>query len=101
MALFADSKTETAALKVKDLVEVAYPLWQRKNSDKACPTWPELNKYANVSEKKRDEPQRDPWGNEYKLLCGPDAPQGTKGFAVQSLGEDGKPNTDDDVKSWD
>lgn len=65
---------------------------------------PDLARAEQVRQRVGEEAGRAaarPAGNEYKLLCGPDAPQGTKGFAVQSLGEDGKPNTDDDVKSWD
>ena len=44
---------------------------------------------------------KDPWGNEYLMFCGDTLPPGAKGLAVQSVGEDGKRDTEDDVKSWD
>jgi hypothetical protein len=34
------------------------------------------------------------------MLCGQNLPPGARGIAVFSNGEDGKPNTSDDIKSW-
>jgi hypothetical protein len=43
---------------------------------------------------------RDPWGHEYRMLCGVPLPDGASGIAVWSIGPDGKAGTFDDLRSW-
>ncbi len=43
----------------------------------------------------------DPWGHEYKLLCGAALPKAATGIGVMSVGRDGTAGTKDDIESWD
>jgi prepilin-type N-terminal cleavage/methylation domain-containing protein len=96
MKMFGDSKKEVAALDVKRYVDEAYPLWARQNPTKPCPGGlAELNEFTN-----KGKSIADPWGTDYVMLCGQNLPPGARGLAVYSAGEDMKPNTGDDVKSW-
>ena len=53
-----------------------------------------LTKYMN------SEDTKDPWGNEYQMLCGDQASEIKDHFGVRSNGDDGKAGTADDIKSW-
>ncbi len=89
------SKGDLAELTTKKYAFEAYPQWALAHPDKACPERLEdLNEYMNSKDTK------DPWGNDYKMFCGPSLPAGAKGVAVMSNGEDGKEGTADDIKSW-
>jgi len=82
-------------LTVKKYAYEAYPSWSQAHPEKACPAkLVELNEYMNERDAK------DPWGNDYVMYCGANMPPGAKGLAVSSNGPDGKPGTDDDIKSW-
>lgn len=93
---FAESKLDTASLTVKKYAYEAYPSWAIAHPDTSCPDRLEdLNEYMNTKDTK------DPWGGNYRMMCGPNLPAGARGLAVMSPGEDGKEGTADDVKSWD
>ena len=66
-----------------------------EHPEKACPTTlADLNAYTNRKDTK------DPWGHDFKMMCGATVPPGAKGLAVISFGPDGKEGTADDIKSW-
>ena len=91
---FQSSKTKVAKLAVTKLANEAYGQWALQNQSKACPeSISELSAFGNKETK-------DPWGNEYQMLCGGNLPAGVQGLAVFSNGADGKANTTDDIKSW-
>ena len=99
MKMFGESKVHIAEDTVKKYAYEAYPSWSQAHPDKACPAQlSDLNEYMNNKDIK------DPWGNEYRLYCGPNLPAGAKGLAVKSLGENGKedgpPPQGDDLQSW-
>ncbi|MEM9489983.1 MAG: type II secretion system protein GspG [Myxococcota bacterium] len=92
---FGESQAEVAKLQIGQLADQAYVRWAMKNQGKRCPdSLDELTKYTNKKDIK------DPWGADYIMHCGDNAPPDKK-FGVSSYGEDGKENTDDDIKSWD
>src|SRR5262245_13923882 len=96
MKMFGKSKDDIAKATAKKYAFEAYPSWAAAHPDKQCPDKLEdLNEYMNNKDTK------DPWGGQYKMLCGQNLPAGAKGIAIQSPGEDGKEGTEDDVKSWD
>jgi hypothetical protein len=68
--------------------------WSMDNPGSRCPTdASELARYTGDP----DADGRDPWGNDLVIVC--DAPGGR--FGVVSVGEDGKQDTPDDIRSWD
>ena len=96
MKAFGQSKVDIAKLQVKKFAIEALPMWQSSHPGKSCPEKLEdLNEWADSKDGK------DPWGTEYKMFCGNEAPAGAKGMGIQSAGEDMKWDTSDDVKSWD
>ena len=95
MRMFGESKVDIARATTKKYAFEAYPSWSAAHPDKSCPDKLEdLNEYMNNKDVK------DPWGGQFKMLCGQNLPAGAKGMAVMSPGEDGKEGTTDDVKSW-
>lgn len=89
------SKADIAARIILKLTSEAFPLWSQANPDKACPAGLEaFLEYMSAKDTK------DPWGNPYRMFCGPNLPPGAQGIAVISDGADGKPDTADDIKSW-
>lgn len=95
LEMFGESKQKQAEIVVQEYASKAYTSWMLNNAGKSCPTLAELAKYTNHEE------TEDPWGNEYIVVCGDNAPEGVpNGFGVLSKGADGKEGTDDDVKSW-
>ena len=96
MALFGESKVKIARMTAQKYANEAYPQWSTTHQDKACPDKLEdLNDYMNNKDIK------DPWGNNFKMMCGQNLPAGAKGgLAVMSAGPDGKEGTEDDIKSW-
>ena len=95
MKMFGESKVDIAKATVKKYAFEAYPSWSAAHPNNACPDKLEdLNEYMNNKDTK------DPWGGQYKMLCGQSLPPGAKGIAVTSPGEDGKEGTADDIKSW-
>jgi len=96
MKMFGQSKVEIAQMTVKKYVDEAYPSWAMAHTGKECPdNLQELNEFMNSKDTK------DPWGSEYKMMCGQQLPQGAHGLAVMSNGEDMKEGTADDIHSWD
>jgi IPT/TIG domain-containing protein len=91
-----DSRADIAAVTVKKYAFEAFPQWSAAHPDKACPDrLTDLDEYMNGS------PTKDPWGRDYRMLCGATLPAGARGLGVVSAGEDGKIDTADDIKSWD
>lgn len=95
LKMFSSSKVDIARATVKKYAFEAYTSWSGQNPSKQCP-----DKLSDLDEYMNSKNVKDPWGNEYKMLCGANAPAGEKGFHVASNGEDGKPDTEDDIKSW-
>ena len=96
MKMFASSKVEIAKAEMKKIAHEAYPQWSAANPSKGCP-----EKLEDLSEFTNKKDMKDPWGQPYKMFCGPTLPPGAKGLGIQSAGEDSKENTTDDLKSWD
>ncbi len=95
LGMFKDSQVDTTRMVVQKIANEAYTHWTMKTG-KSCPdSLKDLEKYRNKKDTK------DGWGNELIMLCGENAPEGaTGGFAVLSVGPDGKQGTEDDIKSW-
>lgn len=93
-SMFSEGQEKIAKTEVQKFTTEAYIRWQMKSPGKGCPD--SLNELATLLDKKE---AKDPWGRDYVMLCGDNAPQG-KGFAVMSVGADGQEGTEDDVKSW-
>jgi hypothetical protein len=93
---FQESRAEVARVMASKLANEAYARWAMKPSNQGkCPTTSDLAKYV------AQEPDfKDPWGRPYVVRCGADLPAGARGAAVLSLGPDGKPDTTDDLRSW-
>ena len=99
MDAFSESKAETTKIRVNRIVNEYYPRWLTQNADKTCPTTLlELGQAVDKTMKPTEV--NDMWGKPMKFFCGDTLPQGAKGLAVMSLGEDGKEGTPDDIKSW-
>jgi hypothetical protein len=94
--MFDPAKEDTAVTTVKKLAASAFSEWGRAHPDKPCPDGiEELVQYAG------GKVAKDPWGHPYRMYCGEGLPSGVEGkLAVASDGPDGKPGTDDDVRSW-
>lgn len=93
MEAFSSSKVKVAKITVDDYANNAYPQWSTTHS--GCPqSLGDLKKYMNKQDTK------DPWGNEFIMLCGDKAPEAAHKFGVVSKGPDEKLDTSDDVKSW-
>ena len=92
---FQGSKVDTTKMIVQKMANEAYTHWTMATG-KQCPdSLKDLEKYRNKKDTK------DGWGNELIMLCGSNAPAGaTTGFAILSVGPDGKQGTEDDIKSW-
>ncbi len=95
MKMFGKSKSDIAELTVKKYAYEAYGGWSQANPNKACP-----DKLEDLNEFMNNKDIKDPWGSDYKMMCGQTLPPGAKGLAVMSAGEDQKEGTADDVKSW-
>ena len=81
MKRFGESKEKIAKATVQKYAYDAYPQWSSAHPDKQCPEKLEdLNEYMNNKDIK------DPWGNNYKMMCGSQLPAGAKGLAVMSSG---------------
>jgi prepilin-type N-terminal cleavage/methylation domain-containing protein len=91
---FRKSKTEVTELKIKKLVFEAYPTWAA-TTNKSCP-----DKLSELTEYMNDQSQRgvnDAWDHPLEMSCNR---PGVRGLAVWSHGEDGTPDTADDIRSW-
>jgi general secretion pathway protein G len=73
----------------------AYARWSIDH-EASCPgSINDLVKYMNNKDN-----AKDPWGNDYMMLCGESAPPKAEGFGILSKGKDAKQGTEDDIKSW-
>lgn len=89
------SQRGIAKIAVDDIAGQTYLAWRAANPGKQCPgSINDLAAYRGGSNAK------DPWGADFVIYCGPTAPAGCKGLCAASNGPDGKPNTEDDIKSW-
>jgi prepilin-type N-terminal cleavage/methylation domain-containing protein len=96
MQMFGESKAKLAKIVVQEYANQAYARWSMNNPGKACPD--DINELAKYT----DQPEaKDPWDQKLILLCGDSVPEGSSfRVGVLSIGEDGKQDTGDDVKSW-
>lgn len=93
------SKEELTKVQVDKIVKEYYPRWSSQNTDKACPdNLLEIGK--SIDKTFTEDEFRDAWGKPLKFLCGDTLPAGASGLGVYSMGEDGKDNTPDDIRSW-
>jgi general secretion pathway protein G len=90
------AKIDTARAMTKQ-IESAHARWL-VSSDKDCPD--SLDDLKQELGKKKTDTVKDPWGHEYVIKCGDQAPEECEGFCVLSMGKDGKEGTADDIKSW-
>jgi prepilin-type N-terminal cleavage/methylation domain-containing protein len=95
MSALGKSKVKTAHAIAKKFAYEAYPQWSNDNMGKNCPdNVAALTKYSNSQDTK------DPWGNEYILLCGDSATADVPGgFGIMSKGKNAN-DPADDIKSW-
>ena len=64
MKMFGESKIDIAKMTVNKYANEAFPSWAASHSD-GCPKGlADLNEYMNNKDAK------DPWGGQYKMLCG-------------------------------
>lgn len=91
-----EAKGELARVMARKLANEAYPQWSlRAASPGGCPATADLAEYV------AQRPDfKDPWGRPYVVRCGEQLPPGVQGIAVLSSGPDGKPDTADDLRSW-
>jgi general secretion pathway protein G len=94
--MFSKSKIDLARTEMKQLAYESYIRWDTDNPSKSssCPAAiTDITQYANKKDGK------DPWGNDYMMHCGDNAPPNTL-FGLSSKGPDGKDGTTDDIRSW-
>jgi hypothetical protein len=85
------NQADLVSLLLRAYVEEAYPKWRADHPKKKCPaSIDDLAKYFG------EDPglpvTTDPWGHALVMTCD------DKGFAISSVGPDGKPGTADDVR---
>ena len=90
------AKVDTARAMTKQ-IEAAHARWL-VSSDKDCPD--SIDDLKQELGKKKADVVKDPWGKEYVIKCGDQAPEECEGFCVYSLGKDGKDESGDEIKSW-
>lgn len=91
--VLAPTSADAALAAALEIATTAYDAWAADNPKRPCPrNAAELLAHAKTG-------AVDPWGQEYRVFCNPSAPRG-KRLRVQSNGPDQKPDTDDDIKSW-
>ncbi len=91
--MFDDNKADTTRIMVQKVALEAYAQWTMDTKNLCPGSLSELDKYRN------SRTVKDCWDNPLIMLCGKYSP-GKTSFAVFSMGEDGKPGTGDDIKSW-
>ncbi len=73
----------------------AYELWSL-NTRKTCP-----ESVTSIMKSSGSQPEEtDPWGQNYRIVCDPSILSNGKRFGLMSVGPDGQPDTDDDIKTW-
>jgi prepilin-type N-terminal cleavage/methylation domain-containing protein len=92
MERYRDSQRKVAKLAVDKFADEAYPQWAVAHPAVICPSGlAELATSRNAT--------TDPWGTDYKMHCGQNAPPSVA-FGAASFGEDTRENTKDDIRSW-
>lgn len=92
---FVEGQESLTQTELQKYTTEAYIRYQMKNPGQQCPE--SLNDLAQLLGKKE---AKDPWNHDYIMMCGDNAPPGSSGFAVMSVGPDGQQGTEDDIKSW-
>lgn len=87
-------KLEVAREAVAGIAKQTYSFWRSNNPKRVCP-----KSYAELAPYMRAEDVKDPWGQPYRVMCNSSAAAG-KRLRVSSNGPDQKPDTADDIKSW-
>ena len=91
MAHFVEARRKTARMAVKMYADRDYVQWAMTHRE-PCP--------GSIVELAGTPDVQDPWGNDYRMYCGPTAPTPAIAFGAASLGEDEHENTRDDIRSW-
>ncbi|HEY1548462.1 MAG TPA: type II secretion system protein [Kofleriaceae bacterium] len=94
MAHYRSSERNVARMTVHRYAEQDYPTWLVEHPSERCP-----DSLAQIS--LSSAPPADPWGTDYKMYCGTDAPRDDINFGAASFGEDHREATRDDIRSWD
>jgi len=100
MRLFGQSKEKIAWITAQKLANEQYGDWAQSHPGKSCP-----DKLEDLTANANSDDKNDPWGQPYKMFCGPTLPAGVKsGVAIQSNGPNGKDDScadnSDDICSW-
>jgi prepilin-type N-terminal cleavage/methylation domain-containing protein len=85
-----------AAYNMTQNMEKAYGIWEKDNPG-GCPT---IDQLKDAMGKRKNDKVKDPWGEDYVLKCGDEAPEECAGFCVLSKGPNKKEGDSDDIKSW-
>jgi prepilin-type N-terminal cleavage/methylation domain-containing protein len=92
MDRYRDSQRKIAKLAVDKFADQEYPQWAVAHPSTPCPAGlVELAMNRNST--------TDPWGTDYKMHCGANAPAKVP-FGASSFGEDTTEDTKDDIRSW-
>jgi general secretion pathway protein G len=99
MDAMSHSRTQLAKLAVDKMAYEQYPKWALMNTSKECPD-SLLEMLDKVGRGRKD--LVDPWDNEYRMECGQgQLPAHVKeSFGAISNGKDKRPQTGDDIKSY-
>jgi hypothetical protein len=91
---YGESRVDIAKLTVQKFANEAYPQWHRAHGADCPRSLYELTEFMDRVT------TLDPWGRPYRLACSNDSSWRSP-IRVWSIGEDGIPNTFDDLRSWD
>jgi hypothetical protein len=92
----AGQKDSITIALIQQYAQEAFPRWALENRMSPCPA-----SLAELSPIIGRKDAKDLWGNELIMFCGENLPPDVRGgMGVQSLGPDGKRDTDDDLRSW-
>jgi general secretion pathway protein G len=92
---YRDSERKIARLAVHRYAEQDYPTWLVEHPSEQCPpSLAQITRSGSASD-------TDPWGTDYKMYCGANAPRDDISFGAASFGEDRREATRDDIRSWD
>jgi type II secretory pathway pseudopilin PulG len=94
MEHYRSAERNVARLAVHRYADQDYPTWLVEHPGAQCP-----DSLAQIS-LSRPIPA-DPWGTDYKMYCGANAPRDDISFGAASFGDDRREATRDDIRSWD
>lgn len=93
---YGESNVDIAKLTVQRFVNEAYPQWRREQGISCPHSLYELTEFMDSTK------TLDPWGLPYRFKCTTDSSSRWRTpIIVWSVGEDGTPDTFDDIRSWD